>query len=577
MSDDEASSESFFIGRRSIGLEPHLFWLVPMLVGCALLTPHLWHPFHHDEIYTELAFSASFERAFFDYHIPNNHILFSALWRLFRMAVENQLYWRLLPFAAFAVAVVLMALAGRRWSGDVLGGWLCGMVFSTMHPTLAFGAELRGYSQSMTFSALALYALARWRGDPRPRWPILYGIAAFLGVGTVPTNLAAFAAMACGWLALEGFGHARAGAPAGRMARGWLLRTLWLAFAPVLGLAFLAPNWRFLESGVREGSSMAKATFVWHYPWATLGDFLWLPVVAVLAAWFWRNHGHLLYKADGGANAAFRPSGARWPAPAACLFISVLVPMACCLVQRRTPNDYTLSGTLPMIALGLGWLARALLRTGSESPASAAPEAGGAISAARPTELRRDPLCWLTAMLCMILLLQGWRRETDPFPAPLSRHMLSADGRDTAGLSLYFQGFQNDFSAIELVDDLAASCSDKDNPVLFLFAGDPLPVKAYWNWRHSETFPDSLALMVPDDIRGRAKDECLDIWKAHTRRIIVTFGYRMPPAEFFQLFTPYDLGYLHYLNGFKLYDVFEWRPGPLPPNGDPRDVPLAPL
>ena len=522
-----------------------LAWIAPTLLAAALSWPHLFHPLHHDEIYTIEVFAVDFEHAFLHYHIPNNHILFSALFRIWRLVSDDPAVWRLMPMSFFLLAAALTAAAGRRLTGGPLGGWLCGMVFATMHPALSFGTELRGYSQSITFSALALYALVRWRDDSRRRWPLVYGISAFLGVGSVPTTLAAFAPMVCWRLGGDWFGRAP--------RRGLAARTAWLALTPLMGLVFLLPNWRFLEGGMKAGSSMAKSTFLWHYPVATLWDFLWLPAAAWALARLCR--GRVPAPDVDGRQIDRDAGGGAWLRPALLLICAVLVPMACCLAQRRTPNDYTLSATLPMIALGLGWLAHAL-----------APRDGRAGAAAA---------LWLGVALAA---LGVWREfGAGASRNPFSSNLYAADGGAADGFNLYFQEYQNNHAPIRLANTLARSfrAYGDQNALVLFWKGDPLPVRTYWRRLHAADFPGAALLIVPDDVREFTVDDWRELWRSHPIRIVVCGFTRPLDPGFFEMVSPEDPGHLVFRKQFWHSYVYRWQPGPAPAPSStaPSDAP----
>ena len=62
-------------------LRSRIWWLVP--VACLLLLSHPFEATWHDENYAQLVFiSQGPDRILCDYHLPNNHVLYSlSQWR----------------------------------------------------------------------------------------------------------------------------------------------------------------------------------------------------------------------------------------------------------------------------------------------------------------------------------------------------------------------------------------------------------------------------------------------------------------------------------------------------------------
>lgn len=497
-----------------------LHWIVPLLTAMTLAIPLLEHPFWHDEMYTEIHFANHPRAALTQYYIPNNHVLFSLQWWAFRHLVDDPGLWRLLPYGFFLIATVFMYLAGARFIRSRFGGFLVAMIFATLHPVLAFATELRGYSPSMTYVAVALYALARWRDDTRRRWMVLYGLMAFCAVMTVPVNLAAFAPMAL-WVGWTVYRARRTDRPAvdtpasarKRERRGWGT-AVYCALIPFTGLAFLIPVRDQLQKSIAAGSSMAKTTFLVHYPIATLGDFFWLP----LAAWLlWRMF-RPRPSTSKSASARTGADAASAPVPLdtegfGVLALAVLTPMACALILPRTPNDYTLIAVVPMIALGFGWVSapplEALRRRLRPRLRAVGTVAFTVLLIAAAIRREQQDAAW-----------SGGKRTPDIMP------FVDVHGVDVGGYNLYRQRFQYNTSPVEVVDAVAALIREAGDleakAVVFVERGDFLTLLMYWQWRHMDAMPNVHWLVTPFITRDIPASEAARVlWRDYPRRFFV--------------------------------------------------------
>ena len=95
-------------------------WLAEVVALCVLLAmvselPHLTDDAWQDEAATLMLFAAhSLGRAFSDYSMPNNHMLFSTILSLWRARGDSVLHARLLLELVWLVSTVLLLAIGRR-------------------------------------------------------------------------------------------------------------------------------------------------------------------------------------------------------------------------------------------------------------------------------------------------------------------------------------------------------------------------------------------------------------------------------------------------------------------------------
>lgn len=203
--------------------------IAAILVLLAFAVPQLDRPFWHDEVATlELFASSGPLYPFTDYHLPNNHMLSSAVLALMRTLSDAPSWLRLWPLASSLCACLLVVRLAWRLGGG-LAAWLAGMAFACSGITQAFALQLRGYAPSwpcllLATLAVAAYAQGRWRTLPAM---LVFALASLLAMALLPTNLP--------WLLVLAAIAALLG-PAGDGSAGrWWTRLSWLAL-PAVGL-----------------------------------------------------------------------------------------------------------------------------------------------------------------------------------------------------------------------------------------------------------------------------------------------------------------------------------------------------
>ena len=163
---------------------------------------YLFRPFWFDEVLTldNFVMRPPLSRIYFLYEIPNNHIVFSMLekvWINFLALFLNTPFFlfRGLSVLAGALAVFLLAKRMVRSCGLYGGGLLCA-AFAASSACAIFATGVRGYMLGFLFTVLAL--LFAEKIVARPTLPGFLGffLICLLSVGTTPTNLAALEAVA---------------------------------------------------------------------------------------------------------------------------------------------------------------------------------------------------------------------------------------------------------------------------------------------------------------------------------------------------------------------------------------------
>ncbi|MBI3159410.1 MAG: glycosyltransferase family 39 protein [Chloroflexi bacterium] len=185
-------------GERPFGLALLAVTLAGAL-GRALL---LNQPMGHDEAYTYVAFAArGLKVVLTDYHLPNNHVLHSAL-VFFSTRLFGDAPWavRLPAWLAGVALIPLIYLVGRAFYNRAVG--LLAAAFTAALPVLVdFSADARGYTLMAVFALLAfLTAEAQRRAPTALGWALL---ALWFGLGlyTLPIMLLPMALLGGWWLA----------------------------------------------------------------------------------------------------------------------------------------------------------------------------------------------------------------------------------------------------------------------------------------------------------------------------------------------------------------------------------------
>jgi len=203
-----------------------------LCLAAGLMFRLLWF----DEVLTaNLILRLPLSRIYFAYEIPNNHIVFTLLEKLWYELVNrfggfSYIYFRLVPMAAGFVAIFLLIRKLIRSCGLVAGA-LIPSVFAMSSVFAMYATAVRGYMLGFLLTVLALFSAEKVIRRGFLRDYLLYFLIALLSVGTAPTNLAALTGVALYYLPR-----------AVRSGRRGIGRLLFLGFAPVAALvAFYLP------------------------------------------------------------------------------------------------------------------------------------------------------------------------------------------------------------------------------------------------------------------------------------------------------------------------------------------------
>jgi hypothetical protein len=247
-----------------------------VLVGLASVIPHLSDEVWQDEAWTLLNFSKhGFLYPFFDYHLPNNHVLLSAVLSLWWQPGDSILHLRLLPFICLALTLPAIYFAARNLFGPEAGLFTLAM-FVSSDVTETFALQLRGYGFSWLPFCVLLLAIPRYaRGGG-----FLAGtscvLAMAVSVAILPTNLVFNLALTL-WGGVILILHRSQG-----NALRWE-RVFVLLLGSLLGLAAYAITWEQLVYFAQvKLSDWTVPGLVSHWLWATQSGFLWLmPVILI--------------------------------------------------------------------------------------------------------------------------------------------------------------------------------------------------------------------------------------------------------------------------------------------------------
>ena len=176
-------------------ITPFLLALCGIFYGASQLFRMFWF----DEVLTvNLILNLPLEKIYFAYEIPNNHILFTLLEKIWFSAAGTllpQTYW------LFRLAVLLTGGAALFFlSRELLKKYsilpvcaVCG-AFAVSSVWAMYSTAVRGYMLGFLLTVLSLITLKRCMRTHHPfRAGILYGICCLLSVATLPSNLAALA------------------------------------------------------------------------------------------------------------------------------------------------------------------------------------------------------------------------------------------------------------------------------------------------------------------------------------------------------------------------------------------------
>ena len=269
----EVKSKNSF-DRTNIWLNALLILCV--VVGILIVLPHLTDEIWQDEAYTLFRFAnKGFWYPFTDYHVPNNHVLFSAILSKWWEAGDSLIYLRSLPLCIFILSLLLTAIAAEKLGG-ILVAILTTVMFSASNITESFALQLRGYSVSWLPVTALLLVLPLFARYGTWYWAIIYLFASAASVAILPTNiLICLVFMLWGWVQLINCKEVQ-------MRTKWC-RALIIFLGPVLGLITYVPVWeQFVGHSNNYVSSWSKIDVLHHWVWATIYEFAWMVPILFL-------------------------------------------------------------------------------------------------------------------------------------------------------------------------------------------------------------------------------------------------------------------------------------------------------
>ena len=236
------------------------FWyrILPWIIGLAavfsasgLLFRMLWF----DEVLTvNLLMKLPLHRIYFAYEIPNNHIVFTLLEKIWYSIVGmvtgfSYFYFRLVPLFCGAAAIVLLVRKMIRSCGLAAGVLVPG-VFAVSSVFAMYATAVRGYMTGFLLTVLVMFCAEKLIRRAWFRDHLIYFILSVLSVGVAPSNLAALTGVVLYFLPL-GFRRGRRG----------IRRLIFMAASPVIALVlFYLPILNKFIGCIRLGEGWPSAS-----------------------------------------------------------------------------------------------------------------------------------------------------------------------------------------------------------------------------------------------------------------------------------------------------------------------------
>lgn len=252
--------------------ERGFFLFLLAVVGCSVAVIHLDDAIWNDELYTLRYFVfVPLETTLWDYHVPNNHILFSLLMKGYfwlmqvvsiREVIENPILARI-PFLLFAGGTLMFFWRTTAYFFESIGWRRIALLLLISNAVFGnFIFQFRGYGLSMFLLTFLFWGMCRihFRNDGAYLNYLGLLIGAMAAFYTVPSNLYFIIAMgifpAAFYLVKEGFKVPFFGSAA---FRGGLA----LLGGILLGLALYMPIWQavFQNEYVTNAAPFAEENF----------------------------------------------------------------------------------------------------------------------------------------------------------------------------------------------------------------------------------------------------------------------------------------------------------------------------
>ena len=165
------------------------FILVPLILFFVAAERYLLRQFWFDEALTFLNFALlPFEKIYFSYVIPNNHIGYTFLLRFwYLIAPQNvslDVWCRLLSFV-FAAAFIVFSWV--KFKNFVFRTMLC--CFAVSIPFVIYATSVRGYMAALFFSMPTVYCACNFARKGSLKNAVLFFISSLCCVSVLPTDL----------------------------------------------------------------------------------------------------------------------------------------------------------------------------------------------------------------------------------------------------------------------------------------------------------------------------------------------------------------------------------------------------
>lgn len=178
---------------------PTIWLVICIFAGISQVFPHMGDPVWQDESYTLLNFSSrGFFYPFTNYHLPNNHVLLSALLSGWSPG-DAVSHLRLPLFLAFVASMALLVWTTVRNFGAT-AAIATTLLFALSTITANFALQLRGYGLSWLPVGLMLWALPAYVIHRKKGAGLLYSLAGAGLLALLPTNVIVYGVfLVWGW------------------------------------------------------------------------------------------------------------------------------------------------------------------------------------------------------------------------------------------------------------------------------------------------------------------------------------------------------------------------------------------
>lgn len=244
-------------------------WMIVLLLmviisGVFIVIPHLTDEVWQDEAYTLFRFAnRGFWYPFTDYHVPNNHALFSAFLSKWWKTGDSLIYLRSLPLFIFVLSLMITALAAKKLGG-IHVALLATIMFAANNVTEAFALQLRGYGFSWLPVTAAFIAVPLFARNGNWYWGIMYLVAAAASVAILPTNIL-FCLIFVLWGLVQIMNHEEV------QRRTKWCRALIITSGPLLGMVTYVHVFdQLLTHSNNYVSNWHKMDVLRHWLWATM-------------------------------------------------------------------------------------------------------------------------------------------------------------------------------------------------------------------------------------------------------------------------------------------------------------------